>query len=476
MQSVPASRGVSSSGYFISAPWRSSGKTILTLGLAAAARRRGIDVQTFKKGPDYIDPLWLRQASGQPCYNLDLYMQSSAELSATFNRLASQASLSLVEGTMGLHDGLACDGSDSNAAVSRLINTPVILVADCRGMHRTVAALVKGIQEFDPDIEFAGLVLNRIRSQRHEDKICLALEQYTDMNLLGAIPECDDLKIQERELGLVPACQSDSAIDLIESAATAIEQNSDLMKLLSCDSNETKCEKESKKESCTHDLNPVQIQRNHPESITIGIARDKAFSFYYQDDLDTLRESGAKLIEISPLTDRFPDNLDGLLIGGGFPERYAAELAANSQFRLGLKHAIQSGLCVRAECGGLMYLCRSIEVENCNYPMVGAIAGDVTLNRRPLGRGYMQLKRRNSNQVLHCHEFHHSKIKFDKPSQFEFDVVRGYGINGESDGVRVNNMLATYAHFRHTQSTPWIDWFLQEINLQKIPEDSPQHV
>jgi len=179
---------------------------------------------------------------------------------------------------------------------------------------------------------------------------------------------------------------------------------------------------------------------------------------------------------LSPLKGTFPGHLDGMLIGGGFPERYAAELAENHGFRNGLKSAIDAGLCVRAECGGLMYLCRSLALGNCNYPMVGAIAGDVSMSERPLGRGYVQLRSRQSGQMHAGHEFHHSKIDFDQPPGFEFNVERGYGVNGQCDGIRVGNVRAAYTHLRHTESTPWVHWFLSQIAEQKIPEDAPRHV
>jgi len=196
---------VDSHGYFISAPWRSSGKTIVTVGLARAAKRRNLAVQTFKKGPDFIDPLWLRAASGTGCYNLDPYIQQQNQWVSTFKNHIGSESLALVEGTMGLHDGLQADGSDSNASVAKALNLPVILVVDCRGMHRTVAALVNGVQQFDSTVQFAGVILNRVRSARHESKLHAALTEHSNTKILGIIPDTNELHLDEKQLGLTPA-------------------------------------------------------------------------------------------------------------------------------------------------------------------------------------------------------------------------------------------------------------------------------
>ena len=496
-------------GYFISAPWRSSGKTLISIGLAAAACQRGKSVQTFKKGPDFIDPQWLQLASGRPCYNLDPYMQSSPELLATFQTHSARTSLSLVEGTMGLHDGLASDGSDSNGAIAKLLELPVILIVDCRGMHRTVAALINGIQQFDQTVGYAGVILNRLRSPRHEEKIQRAIREFSDLKILGAVAETAVIQIDEKELGLVPAAQLSDALQTVESAQQLIESSCDLQALFaskpgtarSADSAE---QEELLKFASDHQLtltvhgaeqkfrqpiDPSIAQRAGEitgQSVTIGVARDAAFNFYYADDLDTLRDRGVQLVEVSPLSDSFPEHLDGLLIGGGFPERHAQELASNTQFREKLARSIHQGLPVRAECAGLMYLCRSLKLGNCYYPMVGAIAGDVSMHKRPSGRGYVQLQHVtiDSNEsysglpqtILHAHEFHHSQISFDVPPTFAYRVVRGFGVDGQHDGIRLLNVMATYAHFRHTKATPWVDWFIDQINQHKQANRCQYHV
>ena len=265
-------------GYFISAPWRSSGKTIFSIGLARAAKRRELSVQTFKKGPDFIDPLWLASASGASCYNLDPYIQQHNQWHSTFSNNMESYSLALVEGTMGLHDGLQSDGSDSNANVARALNLPVILVVDCRGMHRTVAALVNGILQFDTGVRFAGVVINRVRSSRHEGKIQSALQQYTDTALLGAIPETGDVHIDEKQLGLTPVIECAHTAACIDNAADLVAESCDLDNLFL---NFRICKKAAPVNKSTRKDQSGESQLTARRNrVKIGIARDDAFHFY----------------------------------------------------------------------------------------------------------------------------------------------------------------------------------------------------
>jgi len=438
-------------GHFISAPWRSSGKSVLSIGLARVALRRQQNIQTFKKGPDYIDPLWLKKASGKSCYNLDPYIQSEAEWRELFQHHA--ADMNIVEGTMGLHDGLAVDGSDSNAAIAKALGLPVLLIVDCRGMHRTIAALINGLVQFDSALSFSGVILNRIRSDRHADKICSAVSQYCSLPVLGAIPDTTDMNVDD------PA-----ANDYIDVVADRIESACDLDRLF--------------QPNTTLHAEPQNNSRAVIEcksTLRVGIAMDKAFHFYYEDDLDSLKSRGVELVPFSPLSDALPGDLDGILIGGGFPERHVEQLSANVACREAIVDAVGRGVPIRAECGGLMYLCKSLECGNKAWPMVGIFDGDVCMYEKPQGRGYMKLKRisnglpfcSNTN-IMSAHEFHHSTITFHSEPDGIFDVLRGYGVNGDIDGLTYRNVIASYAHFRHTNETPWIDWFLDTIQRANL--------
>ncbi|MCL4132669.1 UNVERIFIED_CONTAM: hypothetical protein GTU68_046334 [Idotea baltica] len=339
---------------------------MLSMGLARAAIRQSINVQTFKKGPDYIDPLWLKAASYKPSFNLDPYLQSEGEISRTFEQ--HMAEMMLVEGTMGLHDGLAVDGQDCNAAVAKQLNLPVLLVIDCPGMHRTIASLLNGIVDFDPYVEFSGLILNRIRSGRHASKIENAIQQYCSVPVLGVVPDSSEIEIEEQELGLVPAPDFHLSNSYIDSVADLLQSSCDLHSLFQPNRLRDNLPKRGRAERETPitDLAPAK-------QFNVGIAQDEAFHFYYEDDLATLRSRGVNLVPFSPLKDALPADLDALLIGGGFPERHAAALADNKLCRDALASAIEGGLPVRAECGGLMYLCQSIEMENVVWPMVGCM-------------------------------------------------------------------------------------------------------
>lgn len=448
--------------YLVSSPWRSSGKTVLSIGMAATLKQRGIAVQTFKKGPDFIDPLWLAAASGRPCYNLDFHQQTQDEIRQTYRVHADSSTCQLIEGTMGLHDGIAIDGSDSNAAVARLLDIPVVLVMDCRGMHRSVAALVQGIQSFDPTLRFGGLVLNRVRTARHCAKIEQAINHYTDIKLLGSMPDTASLVIQERELGLTPAPDSSGHESHVQEIGNLIAKHIDIDALLPVAAVKPQLKKTSAKRSIdTSD----SVCRSITAPIRIGIAQDAAFHFYYADDMDYFAAQGVELVPCSPLAGTLPKNLDGLWIGGGFPERHVQALSENESFRTDLKQRIRAGLAVHAECAGLMYLCNSLNINNQSWPMVGVINAEVSLSERPLGRGYMELAAiGNESHRMHAHEFHHSQLHFSEAPEFLYKVTRGYGVDGKYDGIRCHNVIASYAHFRHTTRTPWIDAFLARVS------------
>lgn len=460
-----AASGGIARGFVIAAAWRSSGKTTVSAGLAAAARQRGIRVQCFKKGPDYIDPLWLRGASGRPCYNLDPWLQTSAELQTTYRRNSADAELVLVEGNMGLHDGMSEDGSDSTAGLALRLNLPVVLVLDCRGMHRTVAALLDGLVRFDQRVQFAGVILNRVAGPRHDQKLRSAIESHTQLPVLGALGYSEACEIDERELGLTPAPQLLHCAQRHLAMADLLADACDLDALFGA--------RLGVSGACA--AAPVANQPNRFAGRKIGIAQDEAFHFYYQDDLDEIRRRGIELVSVSPLRDDLPADLSGLLIGGGFPERFAQQLSDNRAFRRSLRAAVADGLPVHAECGGLMYLCRQLQYQDRQYPMAGAIAADVRWQQKPVGRGYMVLGPGHSVGSFKAHEFHHSELCNADSLEFCYRVKRGHGVDGQHDGIVVNNVVASYAHFRHTAATPWIDWFMQRVGRYE-PDSEWQHV
>ena len=444
---------------FISAAHKSSGKTTLCLGLAAALRARGETVQPFKKGPDYIDPLWLGLAAGRPCYNLDPYLSGAEELRAEFAQRMHGATLGLVEGNKGLYDGLALDGSNSNAALATMLGTPVVLVIDARGMTRGIAPLILGFQAFDPNIRIAGVILNQLGGARHEAKLRAVIAHYTGVPVLGAVQYDEQLAIVERHLGLVPSNEAEGARARVEAIAARIAAQVDLEALLAV-------ARSAESLDAPAALKP---QRTGEPSLRLGIARDSAFGFYYPGDLEALRAAGAELVPFDALRDKRLPAVDALFIGGGFPETHMDALAANAEMRGAVRDAIEAGMPAYAECGGLMYLARSIQWHGRRAEMAGVLPADIVMHARPVGRGYVHLRETGrgpwparATAVIRAHEFHYSSVENLAPGlEFAYEVERGHGIDGRHDGIVYRNLLASYCHLRDVAEHPWARRFVE---------------
>ncbi|HPY42213.1 MAG TPA: cobyrinate a,c-diamide synthase, partial [Thiolinea sp.] len=338
---------------FISAAHKSSGKTTLSIGLCAAWQQQGLQVQPFKKGPDYIDPLWLSAASQRSCYNLDFNTSSHHEILHCVEHAGQSADLSLIEANKGLYDGVALDGSDSNAALAKLLQAPVILVIDTRGMTRGIVPILLGYLAFDREVNIAGVIFNRVGGSRHAAKLCQAVEYFTEVPVLGTVQESAELQIEERHLGLMPSNERADAEQQIAKIRSLVADQVDLTKLWAIAQQAPKL--------------PAPIQPNLFKSIStnsvrvrIGVCQDAAFGFYYPGDLEALQQAGAELVKIDTLQDAQLPSIDGLFIGGGFPETQMQQLEANRSMRSSIRLAIEAGLPTYAECGGLMYLARSL--------------------------------------------------------------------------------------------------------------------
>jgi cobyrinic acid a,c-diamide synthase len=457
----------------VSAAHKSSGKTMVSLGLCAALAATGLRVQPFKKGPDYIDPMWLGQASGRPCYNLDPYLMSAQQIQTLFAQHDGAADISLVEGNKGLYDGLALDGSNSNAALAHLLDLPVVLVIDARGMTRGIAPLLLGYQAFDRNIRIAGVILNQLGGARHEAKLRAVIEHYTDVPVLGAIAHDPLLGVAERHLGLMPSHEADDAAQRIHAIGQRIAAQVDLQKVMDIAATAKPLPMAT----------PMPAQRPGTPRVRIGLARDKAFGFYYPDDLAALEAAGAELVPFDTLHDPALPAVDGLFIGGGFPEVFMHELQANTSLRQQIASAIEAGLPVYAECGGLMYLARAITWRGQTCRMVGAIPGDVTLHDKPVGRGYVTLQASaempwpglragaaQGVQEVRGHEFHYSSLdNLDPNVRFAWRVTRGHGIDGRHDGLIHRNVLASYAHLRSLGGNGWAAHFVDFVRAQRLP-------
>ena len=452
---------------YISAAHKSSGKTTISLGLCAAFHEKGLKIQSFKKGPDYIDPLWLAQASRGYCYNLDFNTMSNEEILAKVALHSEGAGISIIEGNKGLYDGVRVDGLDSNAEVAKLLNTPVILVIDTRGVTRGVAPLLLGYQQFDPDINIAGVIFNMVGGVRHERKLRGVVEAYTDIPVLGAVHKHKDLELVERHLGLMPINESELAVEKITKIATLVAQQVDLNRLLSIAESAPDVMVTPEVKAVLDASDSISVSS---KSLRIGVCKDSAFGFYYQDDLEALEAQGAKLIDINTLKDaHLPENLDGLFIGGGFPETHMEQLSANTSLRKEIHDAIEAGLPTYAECGGLMYLSESLHWNGKTLPMVGIIPAETVMHEKPQGRGYVKLEetehmlwgKQSTCSLIQAHEFHYSTLdNLKKKGKFAFRVLRGTGITGNDDGWVYKNLLASYAHLRDTNRYHWAKRFV----------------
>jgi cobyrinic acid a,c-diamide synthase len=426
-----------------------SGKTTVTSALLAAFRRRGLRVQPFKAGPDYIDPGYLGGAAGVPARNLDPWLLSETRLADLFARAAAPADLSLVEGMMGLYDGKADTEEGSTAYLAKLLATPVLLVVDAGKLSRTAAAIALGMQRFDPALPLAGFLLNGIASEGHRRWTAGPIEVATGLPVLGYLPHRADLAVPERHLGLIPTAEGGVGDSFFERLAAQAEQTIDLDAILAL------ARTASALPAAPSDLFPAATVA--PQA-RIAVAQDEAFNFYYQDNLDLLRAWGAELVPFSPIHDgALPEGIGGIYIGGGFPEIYAASLAANQAMRDAVRRAARRGLPIYAECGGLMYLCAGIiDAAGRRHELVGVVPGWSAIEKPRLSIGYRTGSARRDSFLLRQgepvrgHEFHWSEL------QGGAEADAAYALDGERprwEGYAAHNVLATYLHV-HFGSDP----------------------
>lgn len=447
-----------------------SGKTVLSIGLAASWRRKGLNVAPFKKGPDFIDSGWLSFAAGRSCYNLDPFLMTREQILDSFLSRSADADLSLIEGNRGLFDGLDLEGCCSTAELARMLDSPVVLIVDVTMVTRTVAAFVMGCRQFDPDLKIAGIILNRVAGRRQESLVRACVEQYCGIPVVGAVPKLKGDFFPERHMGLIPQQERKFADKAVAWAITAVEKNLDMDILLQLARNASPlCPAPAGDGQAKGVSHPV------PSSPHIGVIRDHAFWFYYPENLEQLKTLGATLIELDSITDRDIPNLDAVYIGGGFPEIQAQGLADNVGFKQSLKQRIESGLPVYAECGGLMYLGNRLIVGGKTYPMVGALPVSFALEKRPQGHGYTVLKVIAQNpyyqvgETIKGHEFHYSKAIMENSEKATavFKVLRGSGLDGKSDGLCRKNLLGLYTHIHAGGNRLWAQSFFRQALLFK---------
>ncbi|HEY3115615.1 MAG TPA: cobyrinate a,c-diamide synthase [Chloroflexota bacterium] len=426
------------------------GKTTIACGLIAAFRRRGLSVQPFKVGPDYIDTSHHSQAAGRPSRNLDSVLLPPPALKALFARAANSVDLSIVEGVMGLFDGRNDRGEEgSTAQVAKLIDAPVLVVIDAAKTARSAAAVALGCARFDPELYVAGFVLNRVANDTHARIATEAIEAATGLPVLGALPRDAEIAIPERHLGLVPAHSGHAESEKLVRLADAVQAHIDLDEILKLANRAGPSIDGAESSVVSWDGFPTESK---PRLARIALAQDQAFSFYYPDSLDLLEAWGGELIPFSPLHDRaLPEGAQGVYLGGGFPELFADELAQNQSLHASLRQAAQFGLPIYAECGGLMYLGRTVtSFDGSEHSMVGLIPVDSRMRRDRVTVGYRTITARRSTPLLELgthvvgHEFHYSEL-----SDQINELAAAYQVtepNQKLEGYSNGNILASYVH------------------------------
>ncbi|AGB48806.1 cobyrinic acid a,c-diamide synthase [Methanomethylovorans hollandica DSM 15978] len=448
----------------ISAGSSSSGKTTVTIGLLAALSKAGYKVQPFKVGLDYIDPSYYSDITGRRARNIDGYLMDEERVLDVFlhgYEVDGEADIAIIEGVRGLYEGLeSYSDIGSTAQIAKILNCAVILVLNARSITRSAAAIVSGFKAFDPQVNIAGVILNNIGGQRHAMKAKEAIEHYTGVPVIGIIHRNNEMMISMRHLGLVPAIEErrrsadfDTRINTIRDV---IIEGVDIDKVLDIARQTAPLSRPS---------DTIFVRREISQKPVIGIALDEAFNFYYHDNLELLQLAGAKLQYFSPVHDKHLPDVDGIYIGGGYPELFAAELEANISMREDMKAASEAGMPIYGECGGLMYLTEKLttgvkdkgtyhmaEMPESTYDMVGALPGHTLMGHKRvvsynIGSLTLDTVIGKIGNDFRAHEFHHSEVtELPEDAKFAIKLSRGTGIIEGWDGLTVKNTLGCYAH------------------------------
>jgi cobyrinic acid a,c-diamide synthase len=469
------------------------GKTSLSVGLARALARQGLRVQTFKVGPDFLDPTYLAMASGRTCYNLDGWMTSREYVCHLFARATADADVALIEGVMGMFDGASATTlQGSTAEIALWLDAPVLLVVDAHGAVRSLAATVKGFTEFEPDVRLWGVIANRGGSVQHSMLLAASLTAAGTPPFLGMLPKGSLPALPSRHLGLVAAEQTNLA-DVLDQLADACDRYLDVNVIIGMTGvrNEGSESDEDRgagdlespglqifrfPRSCSPHPHPLPegegTTRASPLLVRLGIARDDAFHFYYPDNLEALAAAGAQLVDFSPISDsHLPANLDGIYFGGGYPEMHAACLAANESMLADVRQFAASGRAIYAECGGLMYLGQSLAaLDGVRHTMAGVLPIETAMLDRLKSLGYVEVTLQEDSlwgprgSVFRGHEFHYSEIT--KPLSADSGWRTVYSLHQRSgeptkpEGFQKERVLASYVHGHFASHPRLIEQFL----------------
>ncbi|MEK9682125.1 MAG: cobyrinate a,c-diamide synthase [Nitrosopumilus sp.] len=413
------------------------GKTSITCSIIYALQKQGYSVQPFKVGPDYIDPSYLSSISKTDAFNLDVWLMGKNQLLSSFIS-NSKSNISVIEGVMGFYDGFRGDSNyASTHHVASITKSPVILILDASKTARSIAATALGFQKFHKNSRITGIILNKIGSKKHEN-LCRQALQKTKLPIVGVIPKDSVLSLESRHLGLFSTLDKKSLYAKIQKISKTISKNLDINQIIKILQN-------------TSDLQKISKPSHKKSKTTIAVALDTSFNFYYQDNLESLKREGASLKFFSPVNDKKIPKCDGLYIGGGFPEILGSKLAKNQTMKKLIKNLAEDNLPIYAECGGLMYLTKSISSDNKKYKMVGIFDAETSMTKR-MKLNYTKGKINHSiiserPHSIQGHEFHYSKLdSVSSDSKFAYDLEIGDGIKNHRDGLIQYNSLASYGH------------------------------
>ena len=439
------------------------GKTTISTGIMKALSNE-MNVQSFKIGPDYIDPSYHSLATNNPPRNLDSFFMNEDQLKLSFDRgmKIAKADIGIVEGVRGLYEGISPTGDiGSTASVAKALDAPVILIMNAKSLVKSAAAVVLGFKALDPEVKIEGVILNKIKGKRHYLKAKEAVETLSDVKVIGAIPRDDDLEVKERHLGLVPALEQERISNDIDKWSKVVKEYIDLDALKEIAKSSPKIKINKKTELWN---------TNNKKTTRIGIARDEVFNFYYTENFESLEDNNAKLTYFSPFKDEELPDVDALYIGGGYPEIFAKELEANESMKLAIKKFHNDNKPIYGECGGLIYLSKSIDgFKTCDIlPYPSQMTDKVQGLSYVIGKSNEDNLISQKGEVFRGHEFHYTKLCIDgkdvNNANFAFDIQRGRGIINKQDGLSVGNTLANYIHL-HACSCPNLAYnFTKNIN------------
>ncbi len=423
-----------------------SGKTSISSGIMSVLSDGGA-VQPYKIGPDFIDPMYHRALTGRPSRNLDGYMMPEDAMRGHFARTSAGADIAVLEGVRGLYEGLeALSDAASTAQLAKSLRCPVVLVVNARSLTRSAAAMVNGFRSFDPDVNIAGVILNNVSGEGHRRKLTEAMAHYTDVEVLGVVRRRPEESLPQRHLGLHTLHDGDALNGLRERLRSLVEEvDIDRLKEIASEAPALEAPEEPARSG------------GGLEGLIAAVPDDRAFCFYYPENIEALEAAGATTVRYSPVDGDMLPEADIHYLGGGYPELYAAELAGNRDFLEGLENANEEGAAMHGECGGMMVLCQDLkDSQGRSHRMAGVFPASAEMAPQRQGPCYVEATARGDGRRLRAHEFHYSRVRLHKELPYAFDLLRGSGIDGSHDGMVSGNAVGTYMHRHAVADQGWL--------------------